>query len=99
VLGQLRYGGAVAAVGNAGGVTFQASVLPFLLRGVALIGIDSVPCPIPRRLEAWRRISDTLPLDLLDGITTEAGLGDVERLAGEILEGGIRGRLVIDPNR
>lgn len=99
VLGQLRYRSALAAVGNAGGVSFEASVLPFLLRGVNLLGIDSVLCPIPRRQEAWRRIAETLPMDLLDGLTEEAGLGDVPRLADEILKGGVRGRVVIDPSR
>jgi acrylyl-CoA reductase (NADPH) len=99
VLGQLRYRAALAAVGNAGGVGFEASVLPFLLRGVNLLGIDSVLCPIPRRQEAWRRIAETLPMDLLDGMTEEAGLGDVPRLADEILKGGVRGRVVIDPSR
>ncbi|WP_207477757.1 MDR family oxidoreductase [Arenibaculum pallidiluteum] len=99
VLGQLRHGGALAAVGNAGGVSFEASVLPFLLRGVAVLGIDSVVRPIPDRLEAWRRIAASLPLDLLDSLTEEAGLGDLDRLAGEILKGRVRGRVVIDPQR
>lgn len=99
VLGQLRYGGTLAAVGNAGGIAFEANVLPFLLRGVSLIGIDSVMRPLPDRVEAWRRIAETMPTELLDSLTEEAGLGDVERLADEILKGRVRGRVVIDPAR
>jgi acrylyl-CoA reductase (NADPH) len=97
LLGQMQYGGSVAAVGNAGGVKLETTVIPFLLRGVNLLGIDSVYCPRPRRREAWRRLGQDLPLDKLDGMTERAGLSDLPRLAGEILGGQVQGRLVIDP--
>lgn len=97
LLGQMQYGASVAAVGNAGGVKLEATVIPFLLRGVNLLGIDSVYCPMPRRSEAWVRLAKDLPQDKLDGMTGRAGLSDLPRLAGEILEGQVRGRLVIDP--
>lgn len=99
VLGQLRYGCSAAAVGNAGGNTLEASVLPFLLRGVNLLGIDSVVCPTARRRTAWERIAATLPLDRLDAMTQEAPLSNVPRLADDILKGEVRGRTVIDVNR
>jgi acrylyl-CoA reductase (NADPH) len=97
VLRQLRYGGAVAACGLAGGPDLPATVLPFILRGVALLGVDSVQCPTPRRIEAWNRLaSGDLPLERLDAMTTVAPLADVPRLAEEILAGRTRGRVVID---
>lgn len=99
VVGQLRAGAALAAVGNAGGNAFTASVLPFLLRGASILGINSVTVPIPRRIEAWRRIAGTLPSDLLDSVTAEIGLAEVPARARDILDGAVRGRLVIDPGR
>jgi acrylyl-CoA reductase (NADPH) len=88
----------VAAVGLAGGSKLEHTVMPFLLRGVSLLGIDSVMCSRARRIEAWRRLQADLPLDLLAGITHGAVLADVPRLAAEILEGRVRGRVVIDVN-
>ena len=98
VLKGLRNGAAVAACGNAGGVALNTTVLPFILRGVKLLGIDSVYCPKPRRLEAWRRLAADLPAEALDAVTSVAPLADAPRLAGEILAGRIRGRTVIDVN-
>jgi acrylyl-CoA reductase (NADPH) len=68
------------------------------LRGVSLLGIDSVMCPMPRRLEAWSRLQKDLPLDRLDAITEMAPLGEVPRFAQRILQGQVRGRVVIDVN-
>jgi len=97
-LTQMRYGGVVAAVGLAGGPTLETTVLPFLLRGVKLLGIDSVLCPPERRLAAWERLVADLPMEKLDEATTTAGLADLPRLADDILKGQVRGRLVIDVN-
>jgi acrylyl-CoA reductase (NADPH) len=98
VLAQMRYGRSVAAVGLAGGNKLDHTVIPFILRGVNLLGIDSVMCPIPRRLQAWERMQKDLPLDKLEAITAVAPLGDVPRIAAQILRGQIRGRIVIDVN-
>jgi acrylyl-CoA reductase (NADPH) len=98
VLAQTKWHGSVAAVGNAGGIKLEATVLPFLLRGVNLLGIDSATCPTPRRRQAWARLAEELPMDKLDAITTEAVLGDLPDLAGKILKGQVRGRLVVDVN-
>ncbi len=98
VLAQTKWHGSVAAVGNAGGIKLEATVLPFLLRGVNLLGIDSATCPTPRRRQAWARLAEELPMDKLDAMTTEAVLGDLPGLAGKILKGQVRGRLVVDVN-
>jgi acrylyl-CoA reductase (NADPH) len=98
ILAQTRYGQSVAAVGLAGGNKLDHTVIPFILRGVNLLGIDSVMCPIPRRLQAWGRVQKDLPLDKLDAITEVAALADVPRIAAQILQGQIRGRVVIDVN-
>ncbi len=99
VLPQIGAGGSVAAVGLAGGRELNTTVLPFLLRGINLLGIDSGMCPGERRREAWQRLADTLPLDKLDEMTTEAALEDLPALAEEILAGKVRGRVVVDVNR
>jgi acrylyl-CoA reductase (NADPH) len=96
VLAQTRYGGAVAACGLAGGNDLPTTVLPFILRGVSLLGVDSVYCPVPRRAEAWTRLGTDLPTDLLDSMTTVRPLTDVPTLAEQILAGQTRGRVVID---
>jgi acrylyl-CoA reductase (NADPH) len=96
VLRQTRYGGAVTSCGLAGGNDLPVTVLPFMLRGVSLLGIDSVQCPNERRRQAWARLATDLPVELLDAITTVAPLADVPRLAGEILAGRTTGRVVID---
>ncbi|MFP3920850.1 MAG: MDR family oxidoreductase [Dichotomicrobium sp.] len=96
VLAQLRYGGSVAAVGLAGGPKLETTVMPFLLRGINLLGIDSVLCPSERREAAWQRIAKDLPMDKLHAMTQTAALGDIPRLASAILKGDVRGRMVID---
>jgi acrylyl-CoA reductase (NADPH) len=98
VLAQTRYGRSVAAVGLAGGAKLEHTVMPFILRGVNLLGIDSVMCPKPRRVEAWARLRADLPLAHLDAMTTVARLGDVPRLAADIVKGQVRGRVVVDVN-
>jgi len=96
VLTQLKYRGAVAACGLAGGSDLPTSVIPFLLRGVNLLGIDSVMCPQAVRVEAWRRLAGDLPLDRLERMTQTIELGKVAALAPRILKGEISGRIVID---
>jgi acrylyl-CoA reductase (NADPH) len=99
VLAQTRYGGAVAACGLAQGMDLPASVAPFILRSVKLLGVDSVMCPRPRRIEAWRRLAEDLDLERLDAMTTTIGLEEVPARAADILGGAVRGRLVVDPLR
>jgi len=96
VLGQMTYGSSVAAVGLAGGNALETTLLPFLLRGVNLLGIDSVMCPLARRCDAWSRLAKELPMDKLDAITTDVRLGDLLGLGKDILKGKVRGRLVVD---
>jgi acrylyl-CoA reductase (NADPH) len=98
LLGQMKYGAAVAAVGLAGGATLPASVIPFLLRGVNLLGIDSVMKPYEARLQAWNRIARALPMDKLDAMTRQVSLTDLPALGEEILKGGVQGRIVVDVN-
>jgi acrylyl-CoA reductase (NADPH) len=95
VLAQLNYGASVAACGLAGGSNLPATVLPFLLRGVNLLGIDSVMCSRKRRLAAWARLAHDLPLDKLDALTETAPLSALPELGKTILAGGIRGRVVV----
>ncbi|MEZ5935335.1 MAG: MDR family oxidoreductase [Alphaproteobacteria bacterium] len=99
VLGQLKPQGALAAVGNAGGNDFRASVIPFLLRGVKLLGIDSVYQPKPRREAAWARLAHELDLTALESTIQEIGLADVVKQAGAVLSGQVRGRTVVDVHR
>ena len=96
VLAQTRYGGAVAACGLVGGTDLPTTVLPFILRGVSLLGVDSVMCPTPRRVEAWQRLARDLPAGLLDELTTVEPMTRVPQLAEDILAGRTRGRVVID---
>ncbi len=96
LLPQIAYGGSVAAVGLAGGHALETTVLPFLLRGVNLLGIDSVMCPLARRKAAWARLEKDLPMEKLDGMVNEAGLADLLSLGGDILKGQVRGRVVVD---
>jgi len=97
ILTQLKYGGSVAACGLAGGNDLPASVVPFLLRGVNLLGIDSVMCPQDRRRAAWARLVRDLPMEKLDELTTTTSLAALPRLAQDILKGSVRGRIVVDP--
>jgi acrylyl-CoA reductase (NADPH) len=94
VLAQTRYGGAVAACGLAQGMDLPASVAPFILRGVTLAGVDSVMAPRASRLEAWGRLAKDMPLELLDGLVAVHPLADAPRLAHEILDGKVHGRVV-----
>jgi len=96
VLSQTAYRGAVAACGLAGGADLPASVLPFILRGVSLLGIDSVMCPAADREAAWRRLERDLPAARLEQIATHEPLARVPELAAAMLEGRIAGRVVID---
>jgi acrylyl-CoA reductase (NADPH) len=96
VLRQIRYGGSVTACGLAGGSDLPTSVLPFILRGVNLLGIDSVQCPRERREEAWRRLGADLPRALLDSMTTVEPMSRLPELAEAILAGRVRGRVVIE---
>jgi len=96
---QTRYGGAVAACGLAQGMDFPASVAPFILRGVSLLGIDSVMAPKPRRLSAWKRLSDDLDPGVLDSIAEEVALAEVVDAADRLMDGNVRGRIVVDVNR
>ncbi|WP_428684729.1 MDR family oxidoreductase [Reyranella sp.] len=98
-LAQVKYGGAAAVCGLAAGPSFPGSILPFILRGVSVYGIDSVMLPKAPREEAWRRLGSDLPLDKLDSTVSEAGLGDLMGLAPKILKGEIRGRVVVDVNK
>jgi acrylyl-CoA reductase (NADPH) len=98
VLTQMKYNGSVAAVGLAGGPKLPATVIPFLLRGVNLLGIDSVMKPMPARIEAWRRIASDLPLDLLESMIQPAVLEDLPGLGPDILAGKVKGRVVVDVN-
>ncbi|WP_192183201.1 MDR family oxidoreductase [Mesorhizobium amorphae] len=94
-----RYGGVVAACGMAQSLDFPGSVAPFILRGVTLAGVDSVYCPKPKRLAAWQQLARELDLDHLNTIAKEIGLGEVIAAATDIVEGRLRGRVVVDVNR
>ena len=98
VFGQMFYGSSVAAVGNAGGARLPASVMPFILRGVNLLGIDSVMQPYQNRLKAWERLASDLPMDKLEAMITPATLSDLPQLGVDILKGQVRGRVVVDVN-
>ena len=96
---QTRYGGVVAACGLAQGMDFPASVAPFILRGVSLLGIDSVMAPRPPRLAAWKRLAADLDPAVLELIATQIGLADVIAAAADLMAGKVRGRIVVDVNR
>ena len=98
VLAQTRYGGVVTACGLAQGLDLPGSVAPFILRGITLAGIDSVMRPAPDRVEAWGRLARDLDLAKLEAMTTRATLSDLPRLGAEIMEGKVRGRVVVDVN-
>lgn len=95
VLAEMTYGTSVAACGLAGGPVLQTTVLPFLLRGVNLLGIDSVQCPRELRIECWDRLSELLPPDTIDAMTTDIRLQDLPQHADKILAGKVRGREVV----
>jgi acrylyl-CoA reductase (NADPH) len=95
VLSMTKYGGAIAACGLAAGMDLPTSVAPFILRGVCLLGIDSVMCPIERRRIAWSRLASDLDRGKLADITQEIGLGQVIDFGAKILAGQVRGRIVV----
>ena len=96
VLSQMKYNGSVAAVGLAGGANLPTTVIPFLLRGVNLLGIDSVMKPYADRIIAWKRIAEELPLDKLEAMIVPAKLHDLPELGKAILAGQTRGRVVVE---
>ena len=96
ILGQIKYGGSVAACGLAAGPKLETTVIPFLLRGVNLLGIDSVMQPFEKRIRAWRRIANDLPHGKLQNMTSVISLEGIPKAASSILSGNIRGRLVVD---
>jgi acrylyl-CoA reductase (NADPH) len=95
LLSMTKYGGAIAACGLAAGMDLPSSVAPFILRGVSLLGIDSVMCPIEPRKAAWARLAQDLDRSKLSEITHEIGLDQVVGMGAQILAGGVRGRLVV----
>lgn len=94
-----KAGGAVAACGNAQGMDLPATVAPFILRGVSLLGINSVTQPYDKRVMAWNRLADELDLDLLPAMSREVGLSEALSVADDLLDGRVRGRIVVDVNR
>jgi acrylyl-CoA reductase (NADPH) len=96
LLTQLKYGASAASCGLAGGNDLPTTVIPFLLRGVNLLGIDSVMCPIERRKAAWSRLTRDLPMEKLDALTETVPLEALPALGQKILKGGVRGRIVVD---
>ncbi len=93
-----QYGGVVTACGLAGGMSFPSTVAPFILRGVSLIGIDSVMCPKEKRIKAWQRLAEDLDVIKLERITQHIPLSQIIEKAPEMLSGKIRGRIVVDVN-
>ncbi|WP_417427680.1 MDR family oxidoreductase [Kiloniella sp.] len=98
VLGQMKYGASVSAVGLAGGAALPATVIPFLLRGVNLLGIDSVMQPFENRQRAWQRVVSDLPMGKLEKMVQHATLNDLPDLGAAILKGAVQGRVVVDVN-
>jgi len=96
VLPQMMYHGAIASCGLAGGAKFEATVVPFLLRGASILGIDSVMCPIARRKAAWARLVTDLPMAKLEATIQPAKLEDLPKLAPQILAGKVKGRVVVE---
>jgi acrylyl-CoA reductase (NADPH) len=96
LLSMTKYGGAIAACGLAAGMDLPSSVAPFILRGVCLLGIDSVMCPMAVRRKAWARLASDLPMAKLDSMIETAKLADLPALGPQILAGKIRGRLVVE---
>ena len=97
LLRTMAYGGSIALSGNAGGIALNSNVLPFILRSVNLLGIDSNQCPQGRRREAWRRLAEQMPKDILNMIAaTEVSLEELPSVSQQILRGEVRGRVVVD---
>ncbi|AQH01004.1 NADPH:quinone dehydrogenase [Burkholderia sp. KK1] len=98
VCASLRYGGAVAACGLAQGMDLPATVAPFILRGVALLGVDSVYVPRARRIAAWNAIADEVPVATIESVATAIPLADAPEAAARLLRGEIKGRVIVDVN-
>ena len=98
ILGQMQYGASVATIGLAGGVVVPANVMPFILRGVNLLGIESVMQPYENRLRAWGRIARDLPMEKLEAMVQPAVLADLPELGKAIHKGQVKGRVVVDVN-
>lgn len=98
VLASMRYCGVAAACGLAGGMELPTTVAPFILRGVTVVGIDSVMCPKPERLIVWQRLAEELDMARLNAMTTEVQLADVVSTAPRFLEGNVRGRILVPVN-
>ncbi len=96
ILAQLSYGGAVSACGLAQGMDLPSTVMPFILRGVSLLGIDSVMAPMSLRKRAWERLSKDINFEKLEDMVVEVGLDQVQELAKDILQGQVRGRVVVN---
>lgn len=96
ILPQVKYHGSVAACGLAGGTKLETTVIPFILRHVSLLGIDSVSCPLFRRKTAWARLTKDLPMEKLDSMIERVKLEDLPRLGKAILDGQVKGRVVVD---
>ncbi len=99
VCATMKYRGVVAACGLAAGMDLPATVAPFILRGVTLAGVDSVMCPRAERLVAWQRLAANLDVDKLEKISQEVGLDEAIPLAARLLNGEVRGRIIVDVNR
>ena len=98
VIGQMAYGGTIASLGNAGGIKIETNVLPFILRGVNLLGIDSVMQPYENRVKAWQNIAKWMDMAKLDAMVTETNLDGVTDYASAILKGQVKGRILVNPN-
>ena len=98
LIGQLKYGASVAVVGNASGNNLSASAIPFMLRGVNMLGIDSAMQPYENRVKIWERLNKDFPKSFFESITEVISLSDLPRVGKEILDGKIKGRLVVDVN-
>ncbi len=98
LIGQLKYGASVAVVGNAGGNNLSASAIPFMLRGINMLGIDSAMQPYENRVKTWERLNKDFPKSLFESITEVISMSDLPRVGKEILDGKIKGRLVVDVN-
>ena len=98
IIGQMKYGASIAAVGLAGGSALPTNVMPFLLRGMNLLGIDSVMQPFAKRMAAWERLARDLPTGKLESMITSANLNEIPSLGERILTGKVKGRVVVDVN-
>ena len=96
ILAQVSYGGAVSACGLAQGMDLPSAMMPFILRGVSLLGMNSVMAPMQLRERAWKRLSENININKLEEMTIDTSLDQVEGLANEILQGKVRGRVIVN---